>query len=204
LLPGDRSYLTIGSSTVANERVLAFNPVTTNLLLVSRAPGAQSAVVVVLDAKTGSDKGFLNTTGVVNGQNFSLNPIAVADDGAIYSSSLGLNAGTLFRVYRWGNDNTNTLPTVAFYGDPGAGAGGGQTNARWGDTLSVRGAGANTQILMAPASSGGTNVALLRSADGTNFTNTVIAVNGVPTSFAQLGLAFGPGTNTFCVVSDSV
>ena len=65
--------------------------------------------------------------------------------------------------------------------------------------MAVRGAGTNTQILLAPGT--GTNIALLRTTSGQNFQTeippAIIAVKGVPSGFAQYGIAFGPGTNTF-------
>ena len=67
---------------------------------------------------------------------------------------------------------------------------------RWGDNLALRGAGNDTQILLASAT--GTNVALLTTTDGgLSFTSQIIPISGVATNFAQYGLTFGPGTNTF-------
>jgi hypothetical protein len=85
---------------------------------------------------------------------------------------------------------------IVFAGDP---AGAVQPNLRWGDNFCVRGSGPNTQILIAPGS--GTNVVLLQTASTMDFQTevppAVISVSGVPSGFAQVGLAFGPGTNTF-------
>ena len=69
--------------------------------------------------------------------------------------------------------------------------------------MAIRGSGVNTQILLGSfgANDGGTwgpgtNVALLTTTDGMNFTALSIPVAGVPSGFSGLGLAFGAG-NTF-------
>ncbi len=195
LLPGDRSYL---SATNNSERGMAYNPLTTNLLLVSRA--VADPALVVLDAQTGAEKRFMDVSGLpvtVPGVSLGLNQVAVADDGAVYGASVTVNASTTsFLVYRWPNDGSVSAPAFVFLGDPAQTA---QPGQRWGDTIAVRGAGADTQILLSPGS--GTNVVLLRTTSGLDFQfevpPSVIAVSGVPSGFARLGLAFGPGSNTF-------
>src|ERR1039458_10738821 len=78
LLPGDRVYLGTGYT----ERGIAFNDLTTNLLLVSRSPAPS---IVVLEAQTGAEKYFMNVAGV-NGDNpgvsLGLNSAGAAGDGA--------------------------------------------------------------------------------------------------------------------------
>ncbi|HWI57715.1 MAG TPA: immunoglobulin domain-containing protein, partial [Bacillota bacterium] len=191
---GERVYMNPTNNT---ERGLAYNPVSGNLLLVSRTP---SESVVVLDAATGAEKRFLDVTGVppsVAGVSLGLNTIGVADDGVVYAASVTVNASTTpFYLYRWNNDSAGTAIQQVFLGDPGELDVYGQ---RYGDSIAVRGAGSNTQILLAPGS--GTNVVLLRTTSGTDFhyevPPTMLAISGVPGNFAQMGLAFGPGTNTF-------
>jgi hypothetical protein len=193
LLPGDRPYL----GTNHTERGLAFNNATTNLLLVSRAAADPS--VVVLDPQTGAEKHFLDVSGIPGstaGVSLGLNTIAVADDGVIFGASVTVSATSpSFNIYRWSDDSVNNPPALVFAGDPAASI---QPNLRWTDAIAVRGAGTNTQILISPGS--GTNVALLQSISGLDFQTeippAVIAISGVPGNFAQLGLAFGPGTNT--------
>jgi hypothetical protein len=75
---------------------------------------------------------------------------------------------------------------VAIYsGDPGSG-----TGERWGDTMAVRGSGANTEILV--GSRNGTNFAIINP---NTLAVTLISVDAANDSFG-LGLAFGAG-NTF-------
>ena len=191
LLPGDRPYI----NTASTERGIAFNSLTTNLLLASRTPSNQ---IVVLDPLTGADKYQMNLSGVTDGT-LPLNQVGVGDDGVVYVANLTTSATSpSYKIYRWADDSPSTTSVPVFIGDPGLGV---QPNLRWGDNLGVRGAGTNTQILIAPGS--GTNVVLLRTVSGLDFQTeiapAVIAVSGVPAGFGAitLGVAFGPGTNTF-------
>jgi Immunoglobulin domain len=191
LLPGSRPYISAVGNT---ERGLAFNPATSNLLVASRAGGSNS--IVVLDPATGAEKHFMNLNGV-GGGSIDLNMIGVADDGKVYAGNATTGASAPpYYLYSWDNDSDTSFPIQVFIGDPAASV---EPNLRWGDNLAVRGAGANTQILLAPGS--GTNVVLLRTMSGLDFQTeippAVISISGVPSGFAQLGLAFGPGTNTF-------
>lgn len=201
LRPGQRSYL----NTINTERGIAYNPFTTNLYVVSSVSNTVTALVAVLDARTGADKYSLNTSGVFTGvgtSSLALNQIGVGDDGAVYGVSQVINATNYaFYIYRWLDDEESTSPGLIFFGDPAAGVAPG---LRWGDNFAVRGAGADTQILMAPGS--GTNVVLLRTSSGSDFQfevpPAVIAISGLTdtnlaSGFGMRGVAFGPGTNTF-------
>ena len=210
LLPGDRPYL----ATDYTERGLAYNPLTTNLLVASSVSNTISGLVAVLDAQTGADKYYLNCdTSViypgVGSSTIAVNMIGVGDDGAVYGASQTIyltNANYRYVIYRWADDGQYTEPSQVFFANSSSPSVL-DTTLRWGDNFAVRGASANAQILIAPSS--GTNVVLLQTTDGTDFQNqippTVIAISGItnlgfatPTSgFATRGLAFGPGTNTF-------
>jgi hypothetical protein len=198
LLPGQRPYLTnTGSGSSPTERGMAYNPVSSNLLLASRA--GSTNMIVALDPSTGAQRYFLNTGNLGAADSFSspLNEIGVADDGVVYAANVTTQAGTAnFILYQWSDDSTNSTPSRCYTGDPGDPV---APNMRWGDNMAVRGAGVNTQILLAPGS--GTNigiVALMTTPDGFGFNPTIITVAGVSNSaFAEFGLAFGPGTNTF-------
>src|SRR6185436_15277820 len=153
-----------------------------------------------LNALTGADRHFLDLSGVVDGT-FALNLVGVGDDGVVYGANLTTSATSpQYKVYRWANDSPGNAPVPVFIGDPGIGV---QANLRWGDNFAVRGAGTNTQILIAPGTAS-TSVVLLRTG-GTDFQTevppAVIAISGVPANFGALpitlGVAFGPGTNTF-------
>lgn len=183
LAPGARSYLTVNS--LPYERGLAFNPLTHRLLLASR----NGPHIYRLDADTGADLGELNVS-AISGGTYALLMVGAADDGAVYAANLTTDGtATAFKLYRWADDDPATVPTLAYTGDPGAG-----NTQRWGDTLDVRGSGANTQVIL--ASRNGNVVALLTTANGTTFTPHLITVADAPAGAFGLGLAFGAG-NTF-------
>lgn len=185
LSPGDNPNITTGNT----ERGLTFNASTKNLLVVSRAAGVN---VVVFDAATGAELRTLNTEGVAGGT-FALNMIGAADDGVVYAGNLSTSTNAPnYRLYRWANDNADTVPTLAFEGDPAGSdpaTGRSRTAQRWGDSMDVRGSGPNTQIVIASRAS--PFVAILTTTDGMTFTATLIADAGVATG--SLGVAFGEG-----------
>ncbi|MBK9140458.1 MAG: DUF4623 domain-containing protein [Verrucomicrobia bacterium] len=187
LNPGDRPYLTTDNT----QRGMDYNPVTGNVLLVNRTGGLS---VVRLDGATGADLGTLSLgEGIVSGGTFAGSMIGVADDGAIYMGNLATDTTTTpFKLYRWANEGAT--PTVAFSGDPSAGFITGVANSkRFGDTLDVRGAGADTQVLL--AARGGGDAAALITGDGLNFTGLPIDTDAGDGDIG-LGVAFGSG-NTF-------
>lgn len=183
LAPGSRAYLNTGDS----QRGLSYNPANGHLLLVSRASGNN---VHVLNSTNGADVLTLtNGSGVISGGTFAVNMIGVADDGAVYVGNLTTDGGASpFKIYRWANDNSNTIPTVAYSGSVD-----GSTN-RWGDTFDVRGSGTGTQILV--GSRHGTNAVVFTTANGSTFTANMISVSGGEYQMFGLGIAFG-ASNTF-------
>src|SRR4029077_4439792 len=139
-----------------NQRTIAYNALSNHLYVISRSSSTTSNYVVqVLNATNGSLLSTLKTNGIqsnVGKGGIGLVGISVADDGAIYAcntapDSAG-NAGTdptsMFRLYRWANANSNTSPSLIFVGDPS----GSSSPLRWGDNLTVRGTGTNTQVLV--------------------------------------------------------
>ncbi|MBU6411784.1 MAG: DUF4623 domain-containing protein, partial [Verrucomicrobia bacterium] len=162
-----------------------------DLIIVSRNVGD---FIAVIDALTGTEKTYLDTS-LVSGGTFDINMVGVADDGAVYVGNLTTSASSSpFILYRWADDSGSSPVTVAFSGDPGATS---YPGLRWGDNMAVRGSGPNTQVILAPVFTTNTIVSLLQTTDGINFTATPILLTNVPAGFAQVGLAFGPGTNTF-------
>lgn len=194
LLPGSRFYIT---ATDGGERGLAYNPVTTNLLVVTHVPTNN---IVVLDPATGAEKYFMNIENVP-ATAAGINLIGAGSNGMVYTCGATPNAGspsTPFNLIWWADDGASTPPgNFAFSGDPGApDMGVGAVNLRWGDSFAVRGGGAAAELLCGPGS--GTNVCLFTTADGMYFMPNIITItNAVPSGFAQHGIAFGPGTNTF-------
>jgi hypothetical protein len=193
LRPGDKPYVT----TTSAQRGLAVDPVTGNLVFIDRATGSAgstfSGSIYILNWSSGDAFHSLTPTGIQGG-NFADMAAGVADDGVIYVGN-EVNDGTAspFKLYRWTDDATHEPPIVAFTGDPGNGRA-----QRWGDTMDIRGAGPNTQIILGTRTSGvviGTNVAILTTTDGTNFTARTLILD-VSDSATGGGIAFGAG-NTF-------
>src|SRR5687768_16587042 len=96
----------------------------------------------------------------------------VADDGALYAANmvdLPANPALTYNLYRWANSDPSTAPTLVYSGDPGGAL---APLNRWGDTMTVRGAGTNTEILI--DANNGAHAALFRPTDASMnlFTNT--------------------------------
>jgi|GEM_PF-1171180 len=157
---------------------------------------ATTASLYVLNGNNGTNIEQLSQAGVTFGGLLSgCDQVAIADDGAVYAGNVN-NSGGNFTLYRWSAPSNSVTATSAFSADP---AGGADNGARWGDTMAVRGKGANTQILLGcRAGAGETNIALLTPNDGIGLTyqSQIISVSGVPGGFAGYGISFGAG-NTF-------
>lgn len=188
LAPGSRTYLT----TTDTQRGLAYDPILNRLVLVSRA---STNGIHLLDAATGADAGEMDISAllaITPPGTLSIDMCGVADDGIVYVGNLITSgASDNFAIYSWGSADPAATITQAYAANPGIG--------RIGDTMAVRGAGLNTEILCAFRT--GTNVALFNTTDGVNFNFNLIAITNLPAGaqangFAGLGLAFGPG-NTF-------
>ena len=188
LVPGNRLYLT----TNYTQYGLAYNPVTTNLLLVTRTPVLN---IHVLNALTGEESHTLDLTAVGGGSQ-PLHKVDVADDGSVFAGNITFNASTTpFRIYHWANDQPTTQPVEVYIGDPAGSVAPGLT---WGRELVVRGTGTGTEILVATATSN--YVAVMRFTGGVGAAfpeTTILQVPGVVSGFARLGLAWGKQPNTF-------
>ena len=162
-----------------------------------------SAAVYILDANNGTNIGTLSVSGLATGSGavFSIDQVGVADDGAVYTCNLAAAPSGIQNpvvINRWASLAAGAAPLAggAYNGIPGG------TGERYGDNMAVRGRGTNTQILIASSTSPisgvgpGTNILLFTTADGTNFNPTVLGVAGVPSGFANSGIAFGD-SNTF-------
>ncbi|MGZ5544344.1 MAG: hypothetical protein ACXWIU_06685, partial [Limisphaerales bacterium] len=101
-----------GGSGTPKERSIAYNPFS-NQLLVVRGVVNTTPTVFVVDAATGTNLYTLKTsTNVTGGQTLSLCGIGVADDGAVYACNAASDA--TFRIYRWADTGSNTLPQVIY------------------------------------------------------------------------------------------
>jgi hypothetical protein len=155
------------------------------LILVGRAGSPQ---IYVLDSTNGNALHTLaQGAGIISGGTYTLNMTGVADDGAVYVCNLALaDASASFKIYRWANDNPATTPTIAFSGDPSP-----SSAQRWGDTMDVRGAGTNTQILIGSRS--GPRAVIFTTENGSAFSPNFVDVTGISGGAFGLGIAFGEG-----------
>ncbi len=187
LLPGDVPFLTSDGNRY--QRGMAYNPATGHLIIVNRNPiGAET--INVIDALTGANVSELDQSSRALGgsANYIYNQIAIAPDGAIYVGNLSTSGSAVqFNLYRWADENS--LQTLVYFGNPGNTTVGG---SRWGDTLTVRGAGMGTELLL--ATQNGTLAAILRPsiADFSAFTNAPLNA-AVPSGGLGYGIAFGNG-----------
>lgn len=188
LAPGSRDYLT----TTDTQRGLAYDPMLNRLVLVSRS---LTNGIHLLDAATGADAGVLDISAllaITPPGAYAVNMCGVADDGIVYVGNLLTSAvSDNYAIYSWTSADPAGSIGQAYAGNPGIG--------RIGDTMAVRGAGVNTEILCSFRT--GTNVAVFNTSDGVNFNFNLIAITNLPADaqangFAGLGLAFGSG-NTF-------
>jgi hypothetical protein len=192
------------------QRTIAYNALSNHLYVVSRlSPNSVSNYAVyVLNASDGTLVSALNTNGIYNAGavgegGVGLVGIGVSDDGSIYACNMtpdacgcgpnGTNspADSYFRLYRWSSEDTNSGPTEVFVGDPA----GLTSPLRWGDTLTVRGGGTNTEILL--DSQPGNYAAILKPTDATltAFTNAYFS-NPAQGSTIGRSLQYGSGTGT--------
>jgi hypothetical protein len=191
LAPGDRPYL---SNSGTSERGIGYDSTADKLFIVHRE--GSTPFVYVLNGNTGADLNTLNTTGITGG-GFVLDKIGVADNGVIYAGNVSTpNSSTFptFKLYRWANANAGTVPTLAYSGAAGFGKG-----IRVGDTMTVRGSGVGTQILVGGRGTNG--VSILTTTDGVNFTAKVLTTT-LNKADLGAGLAFGSGT-TYWVKTNS-
>lgn len=183
LAPGSSPYL----STANTERGLAYNPLTGNLLLVSRqSVGGVSNNVRILSGATGADLGGLDPTGIAGGT-FPVNMVGVADDGAIYVGNLSTSATANFKVYKWFSEASGTVtpPIVAFDAPSGV--------VRTGDAFAVNGGLASPAIFAAAGSSTASNSNfVVGTLDSTNTVTAFLSIAGtaMASNDYRLGLTF--------------
>jgi hypothetical protein len=218
LAPGSRPYLT-GAGT-DTQRGLAYDANSNRVVVVSRVSHTnlndnttlEPYGVILLDANTGAEAGELDISSllaITPPGIFPVNMCGVGDDGIVYVGNL-ITSGNAdsYAIYSWISADPMAPITQAYLGNPLAGTG---SNGRIGDSMAVRGAGTNTQILCTFRN--GTNACIFTTTDGVNFTPTIIAITNMVASIGGtdpftanspigLGCAFGAG-NTFWGKSSS-
>ena len=177
LAPGSSAYL----GTANNERGFALNPVTGNLILVSRSGGPN---VRVLNGTTGADLGGLDVTGITGGT-FVISMADCAADGSIYVANLSTAATTAFKVYKWASEAPAVPPTVAFNATSGI--------PRTGDCFAVNGSGSSAQFAASGSGTTTNSCFSLGTLDGSNTVRPFVSVPGTPSSTTngyRLGMTF--------------
>jgi hypothetical protein len=166
-------------TTSYNARGLAYDTNTASVLVCGVGSSSSANLgIFALDADTGTNKFALDTIALPSANTlFTLDQAGAANDGVIYAGNcVAAGSGASFAIYSWSSADPSVLPNFAFSpADPGNGSG-----DRWGDTMAVRGAGTDTQILLGTYAGfdGGpaTNAALLTTTDGATFTSTLLTV----------------------------
>ena len=193
LPPGYRPYLTNDNATgSALEAGMAYNPVTSHLIVGSLLNATTLRGFYVLDALTGNDVRQLpltNSSGVnvfspmATGVNYPGYSIGVADDGAIYAASrVQTIASQKFAIYRWASETSAV--SVAY--SPV------YPLAPLGYDMRVRGAGTATQIILGfgNTASPQSEAVLYTTVNGTTFLQTYFGpINGASDYYG--GIAFG-------------
>jgi hypothetical protein len=178
-LTGDVAGTTTGSNysylgTGNLERGMSYNPVTKNLVVVSRSTAGNG--IRVLNGSTGADQGALpQGSGIISGGTFTTNMVDIDSSGAIYVANLSTSATELLKVYQWASE-TATAPTTLVSTATGLG--------RAGDSFAVTGSGSG--LVMAAAGNTATNASSFigfTTTNGTSFTGTAYSsVAGTTTS----------------------
>lgn len=180
IAPGSSAFL----GTAGNERGMAFNPTTGNLVLVSRTGGTN---IRVLNGTSGADLGGLAIgSGIITGGTFAVNMAGVADDGSIYVCNLSTSAASAFKVYKWDSEALGLVnpPTVAYNAA--------SVITRTGDSFAVTGGSGGNPIQFAAAGSvagtaGQNSCFLVGPLDATN----------VPTPYVNVPGTLSTGTNDY-------
>jgi hypothetical protein len=189
--------------TGSNQRGMAIDPVTGNMVLVDTHTGGGGGAgvqgnIFIVDGTYGTNLAKLNINGIAGG-NYADASVVVADDGAIYvCNQVSASASTPFMIYRWPSVTSVDPPTIVFSNTISPGQ-------RYGLSIDARGSGTNTQIIMGSlnqSGSSGTNVVVFTTDDGTNLTAKVLGTDTSLPSVAQ-GIAFGSGNTFWCKNTNS-
>jgi hypothetical protein len=173
----------LGGQNTPEQRTIAFNTRSNELYIPARLTPTGTAFQIY--AIPATNVSFtppailkqLNLTGV-SGGNIALVGIACADDGSIYACNETATGN--WELYRWADSDPATQPVLVY----GPAAPDQQATTRYGDNLTVRGSGIDTQIIIDNNSTSARFVVVLTPTDSslTQFTATY---NTVATTFAN-------------------
>ena len=135
------------------DRSLAYNSLSNQVVYADRTGATAGLTVNVLNADTGTFLYKLKTTGITGGA-INLMNVVISDDGSVYAANMQTDARSGqtvgWKLYRWASTDTNLDPVVIFQGEPAdlyVEPNNLYPATRWGDTLAIRGSGAQTEIL---------------------------------------------------------
>ncbi len=179
IAPGTYPFL----GTANNERGLAYNPTTGNLLLVSRTAPTS---IQVLSGVTGANLATpFDMTGITGGT-FVVSMIDVGDDGAIYVANLATTAALPFKVYAWAAEALGpATPATLAYTSTGL-------LPRVGDSFAVRGLYPSGKFAASGSATTGNSQFLVGTVDATNAGTAFTSVGGttLTSNDYRLGLTF--------------
>ncbi len=184
--PGENgiSYLT---SSDSNQRSIAFNPATGNVLLVN------GTGVSILDGSTGARTGFFNMAGVSLGTR-TFNTVMATTDGQIFGTNLSASAtsGSPFKVYRWANEAAGIAGTLSHTFSVST-----TTATRLGDASDITGSGNSVSFVSGKGGAAPNDLVGYYSFafDGTNLTPTNNTVAGAGNGSFRLGIAYDTNGN---------
>jgi len=178
-------YSILDNTPADTTRGIACNPVTGNLLVLTRDGGLS---IRILDGATGTQTGTMSVTGI-SGGTFTGNHIAVADDGVIYACNLAspVSSANPFKIYRWAEEGEAPVMAVSSSA---------VTAGRLGDSFNVFGSGTGTLLVAGESNSSGTGTrngfGVFSTTDGINFTATQVTFGTNPPAAGdfRLGITF--------------
>lgn len=157
------NYVTTGD----NNRGLAWNPITKNLVLPTRTAGNP---VAILNGTTGTLVKVMDTTNITGGA-VAMSQAGVTADGQIFVSNIQNSSSVLsfYKVYGWTTESSTSAPNVALNMNiPAASSG---ATIRLGDAFAVTGTGSSIRF----ASAGSTNTGTTNGfGNNSNFLTGVI------------------------------
>ncbi len=170
-----------------NQRSMAFNPATGNVLLVN------GTGVSILDGSTGVRTNFFNMAGVSGGTR-TFNTVMATTDGQIFGTNLSASAtsGSPFKVYRWANEAAGIAGTISNTFSVST-----ATATRLGDASDITGSGNSVSFVSGKGGAAPNDLVGYYSFafDGTNLTPTNNTVAGAGNGSFRLGIAYDTNGN---------
>jgi hypothetical protein len=174
------NYVTTGD----NNRGLAWNPITKNLVLPTRTAGNP---VAILDGLTGTTVKVMNSGTTITGGAVAMSQTGVTDDGQIFVSNIQNSSSvfSFYKVYGWSSESGTSAPNLALNMNiPVASSGG---TIRLGDAFAVTGTGSSIRFAAAGSTNSGTTNGFVNNSNFlTGVIDTVNTNTGTYTLFQAI------------------